>query len=292
MNAFEKFVAFFKGEMPTPSLYGWYHLMWWGIVLLLTAFLVTLALKNKKEGKSNAGLIRGVVLTYAILSIILEIFKQLTYSYDVSTDTWRYQWYIFPFQFCSTPMYVALIAGCLKKCEFQNYLLSYLGTFALFGGLVVMCYPGDVFNEYILINIQTMVCHAGMLIMGVFLLSCAVELKWKSLLKAMAVFGGLVLIALMMNLIFHATGNDATFNMFFISPYLPCTLALLDTIYANTPYFVFLIIYLIGFSLAGGIMLSFAIAINNIIKSNNEKKNSFGDKHVMDIIFKNLKDLT
>ena len=292
MNLFEKFLASLDGQMPLPEAYGWFHLMSWGIVILLTAFLCTLALKNKKEGKSNDKFIRGVMLTYAILGIILEIYKQLNFSFNSSTGEWSYQWYAFPFQFCSTPMYVALIAGCLKKCEFQKYLYAYLGTFALFAGLCVMFYPGDVFTRTIGINIQTMVCHGGMVVMGIFLLvSGAVDFKWKSFLKAMAIFSVLVVIALIMNIIFHSTGNTATFNMFYISPYLPCTLPILNIIYDKVPYVIFLVIYFIGFSLAGCLIFSIAMAINGFIKSQHEKKNSFDDKHVMDIIFKNLKNL-
>lgn len=292
MNAFEKFLKILDGKMVEPLAYGWFHLMCWGIVILLTAFLCTLALKNKKEGKSNDNFIRGVVLTYAILGIILEVYKQLNFSFNSTTGEWHYQWYAFPFQFCSTPMYVALIAGCLKKCEFQKYLYAYLGTFALFAGLCVMFYPGDVFTRTIGINIQTMVCHGGMVVMGIFLLiSGGVDLKWKSILKAMAVFSGLVVIALIMNVIFNSTGNTATFNMFYISPYLPCTLPILNLIYEKVPYVVFLLIYFIGFSLAGCLVFSVAMAIKSFCRSWHEKKNSFDDKHVMDIIFKNLKDL-
>ena len=292
MNAFEKFLKILDGKMVEPLAYGWFHLMCWGIVILLTAFLCTFALKNRKEGKINDNFIRGVVLTYAILGIILEVYKQLNFSFNSTTGEWHYQWYAFPFQFCSTPMYVALIAGCLKKCEFQKYLYAYLGTFALFAGLCVMFYPGDVFTRTIGINIQTMVCHGGMVVMGIFLLiSGGVDLKWKSILKAMAVFSGLVVIALIMNVIFNSTGNTATFNMFYISPYLPCTLPILNIIYEKVPYVVFLLIYFIGFSLAGCLVFSVAMAIKGLYKSWHEKKNSFDDKHVMDIIFKNLKDL-
>ncbi len=97
MNAFEKFLKILDGKMVEPLAYGWFHLMCWGIVILLTAFLCTFALKNRKEGKSNDNFIRGVVLTYAILGIILEVYKQLNFSFNSTTGEWHYQWYAFPF---------------------------------------------------------------------------------------------------------------------------------------------------------------------------------------------------
>lgn len=231
---------------------------------------------------------RIVVLTYSILGIVLEIYKQLNFSFNSTSGEWSYQWYAFPFQFCSTPMYVGLIAGCCKKCKFQEYLYSYLATFALFAGLSVMFYPGDVFTRTIGINIQTMVCHGGMVVMGIYLwFSKQVKFEFKTILKALSVFCVLVTVALIMNVIFNSTGNTATFNMFFISPYLPCTLPILNMIYEMVPYPVFLIIYIIGFTLAAFIMLLVAIGINRLVKLKIRDKGCYGleDDKTMKKIF-------
>ena len=232
-----------------------------------------------------------MVLTYAILVILLEIYKQLNFSYNPTTDTWSYQWYAFPFQFCSTPMYVALVAGCLKGGKFQEWLYSYLATFSLFGGICVMLYPNDVFIGTIGINIQTMICHGGMVVMGLyFLASGLVKLKFTTIFKAMAIFAGLCSLALIMNIIYHATGGTATFNMFFISPYLPCTLPLLSVIYNLVPYPIFLIIYLLGFSLAGFIMLAIAIMFDRFIKNETERRGVFEDDKSFKIIMRAIKE--
>ncbi len=296
MNAFEKFLAMLDGQMTKPVMFGWFHLMWWAIMIVGAVILCVFAVINKKKGKDNSKFVRIVVLTYAIVNIILEIYKQLNYSFNSTTGEWNYQWQVFPFQFCSTPMYVALIAGCLKKCEFQKWLYTYLATFALFAGLCVMVYSGDVFTTTIGINIQTMVCHAGMVVMGIFLLaSGVVDLKWSSILKAIPVFCVLVVVALIMNIIFHSTGNTALFNMFHISPYIRCTLVILGDIWdalVPTFYIVFFLIYVLGFSLAAFIMLSIAIGIDRLSKFIERKINPHCDDKSMTIIFKNLKNLS
>ena len=232
---------------------------------------------------------RIVVLTYSIVTILLEVYKQLNFSFNSTTGEWHYQWYAFPFQFCSTPMYNGLIAGCVKKGKFQEFLYSYLATYALFAGLAVMFLPSDVFISTIGINIQTMICHGGMVVVGIFLFfSGMVKLEWKTILKALSVFCVLVFIALILNVIFNSTGNTATFNMFFISPFLPCTLPLLSMIYPLVPYPIFLIIYIAGFTLAALVMLAIAIGINKIVKGRKSRP-GLSDDETMEKIFSVLK---
>lgn len=262
--------------------------MCWGLVIIITTLLCLYAVKHRNDQEKLVRFTRIVVLTYSILGIILEIYKQLNFSFNSTSGEWSYQWYAFPFQFCSTPMYVGLIAGCCKEGGFQKFLYSYLATFALFAGLSVMFYPGDVFTRTIGINIQTMVCHGGMVVMGIYLwFSKQVKFEFKTILKALSVFCVLVAIALIMNIIYNSTGNTATFNMFFISPYLPCTLPILNMIYEMVPYPVFLIIYIIGFTLAAFIMLLVAMGINRLVKLKIRDKGCYGleDDKTMKKIF-------
>lgn len=259
MNTFEKILKFLDAQMQTPSVFGWFHIMF--IVIIAAITTGTCLLVKKAGNKEKAEKItRIVVLSYSIITILLEIYKQLNFSFDSATGKWEYSWYAFPFQFCSTPMYVGLIAGCLKKGKFQSYLYSYLATFALFAGLVVMIYPGDVFIGTIGINIQTMICHGGMVVVGAMLYcSGLIRMHSKTIVKAFAVFITLACLANIMNIIFHQTGNTATFNMFYISPYLPCTLPILNLVHNIAPYPIFLAVYLIGFLLASYVVLLIAI---------------------------------
>lgn len=288
MNFFEQILVGLDAKMEEPQAFGWFHLMCWGLVIIITTLLCLYAVKHRNDQEKLVRFTRIVVLTYSILGIILEIYKQLNFSFNSTSGEWSYQWYAFPFQFCSTPMYVGLIAGCCKEGGFQKFLYSYLATFALFAGLSVMFYPGDVFTRTIGINIQTMVCHGGMVVMGIYLwFSKQVKFEFKTILKALSVFCVLVTVALIMNVIFNSTGNTATFNMFFISPYLPCTLPILNMVYKAVPYPIFLIIYIIGFTLAAFIMLLVAIGINRLVKLKIRDKGCYGleDDKTMKKIF-------
>lgn len=271
MNFFEKILKALDGSMPRPVSFGWFHFLCLGIVIVAAVLLAWFG--RKTTDKQN----RIIMLVLSLTMIIFEIYKQLNYSYTWTTDTWSYQWYAFPFQFCSTPMFIGLIAACIPKGRVQEAMFCFLGTFGLFAGLSVMLYPNDVFINTIGINIQTMLHHGIMLIMGVYVLSSGrAKLKWTTILKASIVFVALTAMAIIMDIIYVKAGGNQTFNMFYISPYFECTLPVLSLIYLKVPYYVFLPIYILGFMLAGFVILLIAMGINWIIqkaKNNKSKKN-------------------
>lgn len=233
-------------SMNTPGLYGWFHLLWLGITAVITVLLIRFA-----RGKA-----RTVILWTSLLTIFLELYKQINYSFSYTNGiTFDYQWYAFPFQFCSTPMYIGLLAA-LTRGKLHSSLCSYLATFALFAGLCVMVYPGDVFISTIGINIQTMICHGSMVCIGIYLLATGyVRLEHRTVLKAMPVFAVCVLLAVIMNEVAHLAGLEETFNMFFVSPYWDCTLPLYSLIHEAVPFPLNLIIYIAGFTAASWIIL-------------------------------------
>ncbi len=244
MNWFEKVISFLQGTMVEPQIYGWFHLMFLGI-MVVSIILISIFLKKTTDRQNKI-----ILLTFAIVCIVLEIYKQLVFSFDAVAGEWSYHWYAFPFQFCSTPMYVALIAVLLKKGKVQNSLYAFLATYGLLGGLMVMLYPGDVFISLIGINIQTMIHHGSQVLIGLYLLiSKRVKLDFKTPLRALPTFLALVAIALGLNLIMVNFTNGSTFNMFFISPHFPSTLPVFSIIYEKVPYWVYLLLYIVSFAL-------------------------------------------
>lgn len=254
---FEEFMHALQGNMSTPTWFGWFHLLWLGIMI---CECVVIFIFRKKISRKCINII---LLVTGILLILFEVYKQLDFSFNYNggngNSYWQYQWYAFPFQFCSTPMYLMLLAGLLRKGRVYDALICYLATFSLFAGMVVMVYPGNVFISTIGINIQTMFWHSSMVVIGFLLLvTKSVQFNIKTFLKALIVFVIMIVLALIMNIIWHYCGDEQKFNMFYISPYIPCNLVVLDVVYASLPYPVFLLIYIIGFSLAGIIIIYFA----------------------------------
>ena len=253
MSFFEGLLRFFDSKMTAPQPYGVFHLLWFAAAI---AVGILLCCTHKKGDDAR---VRRTVLITAIIVTVLELYKQINYSFSYENGIeFYYQWYIFPWQFCSTPMFVGLIAGFTKKGLVHRATNAYLATYALFAGLCVMFYPTTVFTQTIGINIQTMVCHGSMITVAIYLLySGYVKADKKTFLRAASVFAIAVGIAVILNEIGYRTGltEDHFFNMFYISPYCDPHLPVYSIVQQYVPFPFCLFIYIAGFSTAVAIIL-------------------------------------
>ncbi|MBR6535098.1 MAG: YwaF family protein [Clostridia bacterium] len=250
-------------QMTKPEMFGAFHILWLFITLAFTVFFCLLS-KKKNEKTTHR-----VVFYTAILVTVLEIYKQINYTFTAENGSIisDFQWYAFPFQFCSMPMYIGLLYGIIRNERIKNSLLAFLATYGLFAGICVMLYPSTVFIGTIGINIQTMICHGSMVAVGVYLLySRSVLLHHKTILRAMPVFAIAVGVAAVMNEIAHFSGllERETFNMFFISPHCEPSLPVYSAVQGVVPFPFCLILYIAGFSGASYLILLIAMLINKI----------------------------
>ncbi len=258
----------------TPRSYGLFHLISIALSIVLAVMLCAFHRKDKPDR------VRKVVFAISVFVLVLEILKQINYSASFPEGggvTWDFQWYAFPFQFCSTPMYVGILQGFFKKGKIHDALCAFLATYAIFAGLCVMIYPNDVFISTLFICIQTMVCHGTMIPIGVYLMYTGhVKTEHKTILKAMCVFGAAMVIAFLLNEIVYASGvlvpDDETFNMFFISRHFPSTLPVYSAVHNVVPFPINMLIYFAGFSAAAFIMLLASMGIKKLYGTITKKK--------------------
>ena len=264
MSFWQSVLAFLDASMETPQPYGWFHLAWF-----LLSFLALIPLCRFPKNQSDDH-VRRVVWVTALIVIVLELYKQINYSFSYADGiAFDYQWYAFPFQFCSTPMYVGFLAGIFKKGKIHESLCAYLATYALFAGFGVMFYPTTVFIDTIGINVQTMICHGSMITIGIYLLCTGyVPLQHKTILKALPVFAINVSLAVIMNEIAHLTGlvEQETFNMFFVSPYCDPSLPVYSLVQGVVPFPLCLILYIAGFTAAAYIILLSGMGIRALLR--------------------------
>ncbi len=252
---FLKFIQFELQEKIQP--YSAFHIVSFVIMVALCVALCIFC-RNIKEKKLS----RILMIIWGVL-VFLEIYKQFVFSYsfnDAGEISWHYQWYAFPYQFCATPLtfipFIALNKASNKLTAFvKEGAIAFCCTFNLFAGLAVMFSPGDVFNTYNLgIDVHTMIHHGMQMVLGIYLyVYYHGKLQYWSYLKALPIFGFFLVNAMILNAIVPTFTND-TFNMFFISWKFPCTLPVLADIYPKVPYIVFLLIYVVGFAIAGFII--------------------------------------
>jgi len=266
MNFIEKLIVFLQGTMEEPHSYGWFHILF---ILLIVALTVFLCIKYKD---SSDKVVNVICLIAWIIMVVFELYKQLiyTFNYQDGVSSWDYQWYAFPFQLCSTPMYVLPFIVFLKGGKIRDSVMAYMMTFSLFGGLATFIYPEQVFITMTGINIQSMLHHGLQIAVGIFLFvhnRKRVDIKF--ILRGFIVFAIMMAIALLLNIvvynIFKARGVDETFNMFYIGPYFDCTLPLLSIFYPMMNKVLFIILYFICFCLIAVILYYIQLGIYKLI---------------------------
>ena len=257
MNFFEGIIRILDLRMKEPELYGWFHIICLAVMVGVT---VTLCKYGKKHSSEQ---VIKVIFRTAIVVTMLEIYKQINYTFTIEEGkiVSDYLWYAFPWQFCSMPMYVGLLCGIVRKGRIHDSFCAFLATYSTFAGMAVMLYPDSVFIEVIGINVQTMVCHGSMVMIGVYLLyTDYVKIELKTLVQALPVFITGISAAMIMNELAYRAGLLETdqFNMFMISPYLESTLPVYSAVQKVLPYPWCLIGYVGGFTIAAGLVLGIA----------------------------------
>ena len=252
MSLFEKIIFALQTNSPSPTNYGTFHLVSIGLCILVTALLCIFA---RDVSDRNFRIIIGVCWG---LMVGFEIYKQLIFSFNGETGEWSYQWYAFPYQLCSTPLYLLPLVAFMKDGKIRNGVMTFITTFAFFGGLCVMVFPNDVFaSPYLGIHIQTMVHHALQLVTGIYIaVHSRKKFDKRNFITATIVFAIALVLAMVLNIIMHFVVPDHSFNMFYISPYFECHLPILNIIDKAVPYPVFFVIYTLGFVLCAILMLT------------------------------------
>ena len=266
MNLFEKFLYLLQGNMERPKGYGLFHLT----CILLSIILILILSKDKSGKKVNI-----VLAIYGIGAFILELLKQLIWSFNYNeltkVVTWDYQWYSSPFQLCTTPIYASIICLIFRKSKIRDYLLPYMSFTTILGGLSTMIMPDGCFTRDILINIHTMYLHCGSFVLAIYLITSGiVKLNNKNLKNAIITFLVFLSVALILDIVVYNSGilNGETFNMFYISPYFISELPVFDVIQQNVPYVLYLFIYIIV--MISGTILVYLInlGLKHIFKKN------------------------
>ena len=230
-----------------PGAYSPFHLLWIGITIL-AAIAIALTVARKHSQKAD----RIVISVFSIILIGCEVFKQLFwyafYEY--------YRFEIFPFQFCSVPIYVAIFASVIPWDKIREVCYRFLAFYGIIGGLAVMLVPNAVLYTYFVpMSLHAMLWHAVLVVMGVYLIvSRGYGKTIRELFTPALVFLGFVVLAIIGNVLVYKLhlGTEACqpgdrLSMFYISPYYITELPLLGAV-QELSYPLFLLCYLFLFN--------------------------------------------
>ena len=224
--------------MEEPGIISWFHFIAL-IPIIAASVLIPLFFKDAKEKTYKT-----ILLITWIVLIVLEIFKQLVKAYHYGEPSyWEYSIRDFPFSICSMVYYfvpIILFVNKEKHPKIVDAAIGYLSFITLTMGIVVCAYTKMVTSDLIYINIQTMVHHGALVVLGVFIYVWnRKSITIKTFYRSLIAFAITAVIAILINVAFY----PHFINMFFINPTRITNLPIGNVVQEKAGYPV----YLIGF---------------------------------------------
>ncbi len=221
--------------MEKPQAYGTFHLTFFFVGL---AVAVSLALLLRKTTERQN---RVVLLVSGLFLLLTEVYKQLFYYYVIGNGS--YQWWIFPFQLCSVPMYLCILCAFLPQSRFKDSLYDFMLAFNLMSGAISFAEPSGLVHEYWTLTLHAFVWHMSLVFIGLYLgFSGRAGKTFKGYLRALLIFVGLCVVAFCINLLlWDVSGGDI--NMFYVGPRTSPIAVFKDIAaaygwYVNTPLYI------------------------------------------------------
>lgn len=206
----ESIMAATSWEMTKPAAYGPFHLTFTAVGVFL-CILIARKLRHVSERGNQI-----VLFSVGMFLAVTEIYKQLFYTFYLEDHTYNFG--IFPFQLCSVPMYLCLIAPFLKPGKIRDGMYHFMTTYNLLGGIMAFIEPSGIVHGYWTLTLHAFLWHMMLVFIGIYLIASGRFAKTRrDYYSATVTFLVLAVIAFSINLIFWEASNGRI-NMFFVGP--------------------------------------------------------------------------
>ncbi len=207
MDAFFESIAWPMERFPA---YGVFHISYTLIGFAVCGFC---AWKLRRVSDKAAG---WILFVLGLVLAISEVFKQFFYFFVMKDNC--YSWGDFPFQLCSVPMYMCLLAPWLKAGRVQRGMYSFMVLYNLLGGAISFAEPSGLLHGHWFLTVHALVWHMLLVFIGLFLCFSKRGGDQRSDYKgATCTFVVLCGIAFALNC-FVQYGLHEHMNMFFVGP--------------------------------------------------------------------------
>lgn len=222
MTLLEKIINFTKIQGETPQNYGKLH-VWFIVAVLFASVALVLLFKDTTDAR-----FRVLIGVMFLIMLAGELVKQVFYPLSIVDGQIirDYDWATFPFQLCSTPLYVLPFLFLLPDCKVRDWTAAYIMSYGLLGGLAVYIAPNAVFVRNMFLSCHSMVHHGLQILIGVYTASYyRRRINTSFIVGAIGIFAVMFAIANVFNTVIYdallAKGvleEGISFNMFYISP--------------------------------------------------------------------------
>ena len=249
-------------RMDAPALFGGFHI---AVSLLTAAAALAAALFLARRVKACSRpdrMITRILSAAGWVLVILEIYKQLFLYFIVNCGT--YDWWFFPFQLCSVPMYLCILLPSVKG-SLRDAFFTFMGGYTFISAAAALVYPEDILRPYAALTVHGFVWHGLLLFISLLiLLTGSAGTGARSLLRAAVLFAFLCVIAVLINIAVEPLmqNNDAIPHgwaaMFYMNPYHISPQPLVDSIQKTAGIPAGLILYGMVIAAAGSLVNAFA----------------------------------
>lgn len=256
-----------------PPMFGVFHI---SFVLLGTVFAVLLA-KRISRLPFSARIRLFCCIGWGMA--LSEAAKQLFYYHVVNGRC--FDWWLFPFQLCSVPMYLCILLPLLStesenvlpcgrggrfpavlRRKAQTSVCTFLATYSLFGAAMALIWPEDMLRPWPLMTLHGFLWHLVLVFLSLTVIFSSANFRpmadfsRRGFFRATLLFWGLAAIATIINIWgWHHPSLPGSYpDMFYITPYVMTTQPVVRTVAEHIGIIPANMLYLLSISFFSGLI--------------------------------------
>ncbi len=270
-------LEFTAWRMDVPAMFGTFH-----IAAVLIAVIIAAAGAVCAKRLSVSGRVRLLAVCGWVL-VIMEVYKQLFLYFIVNGGA--YDWWYFPFQLCSVPMYLCILLPLLCRGHIAiladsgvgahmsssgsgsrlcSAVMTFLAVYTFTGAAAALIIPEDYLRSYAALTLHGFIWHGILLMISLtILLSRMADLSTRGFARATALFLVMCAAAVCINIAVeplmaasYAEGliPHSYAAMFYLNPYHLSPQPLVDTIQKSAGIPLGLALYVISIIAVSGLL--------------------------------------
>ena len=204
--------------MTPPVPYSAFHIL---LTVFGAGFAVSFARFFGRKIRSMASpepYFRHILFSCGVLLALMELYKQ-AFLYVIEFHG-HFDWWYFPFQLCSLPMYLCLLLPFVPH-KYQRIFCTFMYNYNLLGAVMVFVDPSGLMHPYWTLTLHGFIWHILLIFIGLLIAFFRMVLPTaKGFWQSTAVFAVGCVIATIINVTSHPYGNA---DMFYITPYYATT---------------------------------------------------------------------
>lgn len=248
-------------RMDMPQMFGGFHAA--ALIAAVLPAVSAAVITSRRIDKRN---ISKVLAVTGWVLVILELYKQLFLFHIVNEGA--FDWWFFPFQLCSVPMYLCIFLPLVKD-RARNAFLTFMSGYTLISAAAALIFPEDFLRPYVSLTLHGFVWHGILLFISLLvILTGAAGSSFKEIAGAAVLFAILSAAAVCINVgaesvmpgirAAHPAVAHSWAAMFYMNPYHISPQPVVSAIQKTAGIPAGLVLYAIVTACAGSLACRFA----------------------------------